>query len=63
MTGLYHAADALRVTWSDGLASEHHVLLLRENSPDATTIHPTVREMCVAPTDIAADVAISSATA
>ncbi|MEM7121723.1 MAG: TauD/TfdA family dioxygenase [Pseudomonadota bacterium] len=57
---LTHTTDALCVTWSDGLTSEHHVLLLRENSPDATTIHPTVREMCVAPTDIDADIVIVS---
>lgn len=57
-----HTAEAARVTWSDGLVSEHHVLLLRENSPDTTTIHPTVREMCIAPTDIAVDIAIVSAT-
>lgn len=60
-TGLAHTADALTVTWSDGAASEHHVLLLRENSPDPETIHPKAREMYVAPTDIADDIAITSA--
>ncbi|MEM7223308.1 MAG: TauD/TfdA family dioxygenase [Pseudomonadota bacterium] len=59
--GLDHSAEALRVDWSDGATSEHHVLLLRENSPDPGTTHPKAREMCIAPTEIAADVEIVSA--
>lgn len=62
VTGLDHSAEALWLTWSDGAISAHHVLQLRENSPDAATIHPKAREMCIAPTDIAADIAIVSAS-
>ncbi|WP_052248992.1 TauD/TfdA family dioxygenase [Leisingera sp. ANG-Vp] len=58
---LQHSGEALEVAWSDGQASRHHVLLLRENSPDAATIHPKAREMCISPNGIAADVAIAGA--
>lgn len=54
-------ADALSVTWSDGRISQHHVLMLRENSPDPGTIHPKAREMCISPSAIAADVALTTA--
>ncbi len=53
--------DGLSLTWSDGSRSDHHVLLLRENSPDPATTHPKAREMAIAPTDIAEDIAIVSA--
>ncbi|MBE1284018.1 MAG: DUF971 domain-containing protein [Rhodobacteraceae bacterium] len=60
-TALAHTTDTLSVTWSDGASSQYHALLLRENSPDAGTIHPKAREMCTAPTDIAEGLAIESA--
>ncbi|WP_052261617.1 TauD/TfdA family dioxygenase [Leisingera sp. ANG-M1] len=58
---LQHTGEALEVTWSDGQTSQHHVLLLRENSPDGATIHPKAREMCISPNGIVADVAITGA--
>ncbi len=60
VTGLKHSPEALWLTWSDGAASAHYVLQLRENSPDAATTHPKAREMRIAPTDIAADISILS---
>lgn len=60
-TAVAHAEDTLSVTWSDGRTSRYHALLLRENSPDAGTIHPKAREMCVAPTAIVADLGLTSA--
>ncbi|MEM7068417.1 MAG: TauD/TfdA family dioxygenase [Pseudomonadota bacterium] len=54
--------DVLTIDWSDGRISEHHVLLLRENSPDAETIHPKAREMAISPCDIAETVSIASVT-
>ena len=59
---LNHDRDLLHVTWSDQARSDHHVLLLRENSPDADTIHPRAREMCIAPTDIDSDLHIQKAS-
>ncbi|GAB5467265.1 MAG: hypothetical protein Kilf2KO_02950 [Rhodospirillales bacterium] len=53
--------ERLSLTWSDGRKSDHHVLLLRENSPDPATTHPKAREMAMAPSDIAADVTIAAA--
>ena len=55
------SADILSVTWSDGAVSQHHALLLRENSPDPATTHPLAREMAILPADIAGDVGIGSA--
>lgn len=52
--------EHLSITWSDGVATEHHVLLLRENSPDPVTLHPKAREVVIAPTDIPADIKIQS---
>jgi len=52
-------AEALEVTWSDGAVSRHHALLLRENSPDAGTIHPKAREMCLSPSALPLDLAIT----
>ncbi len=52
--------EHLSIIWSDGVATEHHVLLLRENSPDPVTLHPKAREMAIAPTDIPADIKIQS---
>lgn len=61
VTGLAHDGEALTIIWSDGRASQHHVWLLRENSPDEGTIHPKAREMAITPLDIPADLAIRGA--
>jgi gamma-butyrobetaine dioxygenase len=53
--------DVLTITWSDDARSDHHVLLLRENSPDPVTIHPKAREMAVSPAQIAPDVTLAAA--
>ena len=53
--------EVLSVTWSDGSTCRYHALMLRENSPDAETIHPLAREMAIAPTMIATDLTIRSA--
>lgn len=58
---LAHTRDALSVVWSDGRTSQHHALLLRENSPDPKTIHPKAREMCIAPTEIDVELSIIAA--
>ncbi len=55
------SSEVLSVTCADRSISQYHVLLLRENSPDAETIHPLAREMAIAPTDIPADLTILSA--
>ena len=60
-TSLSHESDVLRINWSDQSVTEHHALLLRENSPDPGTIHPKAREMCISPTDIDSDLKIISA--
>lgn len=49
----------LHLIWSDGRTSDHHVLLLRENSPDPVTTHPKAHEMAIAPTDIAEDIILT----
>lgn len=54
-------SETLRVKWAEGATSQHHVLMLRENSPDAGTIHPKAREMRIAPTDLPADLSIADA--
>lgn len=53
--------DGLTITWSDGKTSQHHVLLLRENSPDPVTIHPQAREMAIGPEEITEDLQITGA--
>lgn len=58
---LAHTPEALTIIWSDGASSQYYALLLRENSPDAATTHPKAREMCIAPTDIPADLRIVTA--
>lgn len=45
----------VQLGWSDGRSSTHHALLLRENSPDDTTVHPLSREMLISPLDLPAD--------
>ena len=59
--GLDVAKDALTITWSDGRATQHHALLLRENSPDPETTHPKAREMAIGPGEIAEDLHITDA--
>ena len=53
--------ESIAICWSDKKISEHHALLLRENSPDATTTHPKAREMSIAPQDIVTDLQILNA--
>ena len=53
--------EALFVTWSDLSESQHHVILLRENSPDPVTTHPKAREMAIGPEEIDDDLSIISA--
>ena len=57
-----HTPEVLSITWSDGQTSQHHALLLRENSPDPGTIHPKAREMCIAPTNLPEDLGITAAS-
>ncbi len=54
-------SETLSMTWADGSTSQYHALLLRENGPDAETIHPLAREMAIAPTDIPQELSIQSA--
>ena len=56
-----HTAEVVSVTWSDGETSQYHALLLRENCPDAATIHPKAREMLLSPAEIPPDLAIVDA--
>ena len=58
--GVNFTDEVMTVSWSDGNESQHHVLLLRENSPDPETMHPKAREMAVSPNDIPGDVHIQS---
>lgn len=55
-------ADQLTLIWSNGKQSEHHALLLRENSPDPKTLHPMAREMTISPSDIQEGLSITSST-
>jgi hypothetical protein len=55
-------AKILSVTWSDRSASHYHALMLRENIPDAETIHPLAREKAIAPTMIPQNLEIRSAS-
>lgn len=56
------APDALQLFWDDGVSTQHHVLLLRENSPDPVTVHPKAREMAISPNDIAEDICLKAAS-
>lgn len=55
-----HSEDAMSVTWSDGSQSQHHALLLRENSTDPITTHPKAREMAIGPEEIPEDLCIKA---
>lgn len=44
------------VRWDDGLESQFHALMLRENSPDPETTHPVTREQAIMLTELPADV-------
>ncbi len=48
--------DAVVLHWDDDMVSAHHAMWLRENSPDAETIHPLSREMLLDPLDVPADI-------
>lgn len=54
--------DLLNICWSDGENSAYHALLLRENRPNAKTIHPKAREMCLSPVEIDPELAICAAS-
>jgi gamma-butyrobetaine dioxygenase len=56
-----HDRHSVRITWDDDRVSEYDRHLLRENSPDDTTIHPLSREMLISPLDIPDDLDIDSA--
>ena len=63
-----HAAQAvsfsnelLEISWSDDRTSQHHALLLRENSPDPQTTHPKAREMAIGPEEIADNLHLTGA--
>ena len=51
----------VNIVWEDGCESQYDVFLLRENSPDAHTIHPKSREMLISPLDLTADLKAISA--
>lgn len=46
------------VVWDDGARTEHHRLVLRENSPDPVTTHPVSREQQLQLTEIPVDLVI-----
>ena len=52
---------SVNLTWDDGRESRFDAFLLRENSPDANTIHPKSREMLISPLDIPDDLQVNSA--
>jgi gamma-butyrobetaine dioxygenase len=61
ITSVAIADELITLIWSDGVSSQYHPLLLRENSPEASTIHPLAREMAVLPIDLDDKVQISHA--
>lgn len=60
-TGVAAAGEEITVSWSDGVETRYHALMLRENSPDPETIHPQAREMAISPLDIPGDIAFAAA--
>ena len=52
----------IAVRWDDGTRTEHHRLVLRENSPDPATTHPLSREQQLQLTEIPNDLCIVGAT-
>ncbi|MTI08420.1 TauD/TfdA family dioxygenase [Curvivirga aplysinae] len=48
----------VQITWSNGQTCEYHKFLLRENSPDETSLHPLSRETLLSPSDIPDDLSI-----
>ena len=57
------SGQSVRVSWSDKRTSEYHAFFLRENSPEAATLHPVSREAVISPLDLPEDLHISSAQA
>jgi len=53
---------SVTLRWDDGRESCFDAFLLRENSPDADTIHPKSREMLISPLDIPDDLQVNSAS-
>ena len=56
ITSAHVAGNAVCVCWDDGLECEFHSFLLRENSPDESTIHPLSRESVISPLDLPEDI-------
>lgn len=54
--------NGIAVTWDDGVRTEHHRFVLRENSPDPATTHPLSREQQLQLTEIPTDLAIVGAS-
>jgi len=52
----------VRVVWDDGLETRHHAIWLRENSPDAGSLHPVTREQTLMLPDIPADLSAVGAS-
>lgn len=53
--------NGVAVEWDDGVITEHHRFVLRENSPEATTTHPVSREQQVQLTELPVDLRIVKA--
>lgn len=49
------------VRWDDGLESQFHALMLRENSPDPETTHPATREQAIMLTELPSDLRAAAA--
>lgn len=52
---------SVNLKWDDGRENRFDAFLLRENSPDADTIHPKSREMLISPLDIPDDLQVNAA--
>ena len=52
---------ALRVRWEDGATSLYHPLLLAENDPSQTALHPLSRETTLSPLDLPETLQVLSA--
>lgn len=52
---------SVRLVWDDNNESRYHAFLLRENSPDAASLHPLSREALISPTDLPEDLRVERA--
>lgn len=57
ITAAHIEDNAVRVCWDDARENHFHIFFLRENSPDATTIHPLSRESLLPSAHLPADLA------